>query len=576
MLSICDLIKNTTSLNEQRVCSYTEYPSEGFDMAHTPKGPIYVYSKQIKEKEILSNIRKKTAEKENLVSVIGSLMEIGKSTPFEKLDFGDNCTDWINDVLDDFSNNDTHKESSLKFLLNDFSKNMNTRMRETDKYAIALVSKKFLLLCHATMGERTITPLWEVVDRMLDKDNVERFVIFKKIGNLITVTYYEHSPSGFFVNWLGLTSREAFTYLGGRNRITSAIDGISYSFELTDDQIENQILKDNGIFSRENDQLILKTPITMIDIKQIRVGKKYYSHVSDFLQDYLARKNDLDYYHEEYQKISRSFSPMIHTFLDDIDALVSVTVANEELKIRKRNPNFKILFAGKTQLGGMIEFRESYFMKIFSDYINGVHINIFHAGMKMHDLDLGSLTIGSMELFNEIHCPECVHKLIEFDKNTEIKDTFLKTSLQFSIFQLLSQFNSEKPISLFFTKFSDALGNTIKIPKTVVQKEEKVIELKSRDFLVGGKEDAIVDRIADDINKKINDEPFKIYLFGVDEKTNKVEPITSQKFSSGRISGIEKKILKNCSNIQLSMVKIPLNHGEECLFFMPVLLDETA
>jgi hypothetical protein len=80
-----------------------------FDMAQTPKGPIYVYSKQIKEKPIQSDIRKKTAEKENLVSVISSLMEIGKSRPIEQLDLGDNCTDWINEVLEDFSNTNAQK-----------------------------------------------------------------------------------------------------------------------------------------------------------------------------------------------------------------------------------------------------------------------------------------------------------------------------------------------------------------------------------------------------------------------------------------------------------------------------------
>jgi hypothetical protein len=575
MLLFCDILRNTTSMNEQRICSYTKYLIEGFDMAHTPKGPIYVYSKQIKEPEIKSNIRKRTAEKENLVSVIGSLMEIGKSRPFAQLEFGDNCTDWINDVLEDFSNDNTQKEKSLKFLLNDFSDKMMTRMRETDKYAIALVSKKFLLLCHATMGERTITPLWDVVDRMLDKDNVERFVIFKKTNDLITVTYYEHSPSGFFVNWLGLSSKDAFTYLGGRNRISSAIDGIHYSFELTDEQIENQILKDTGIFTRGNDQLILKTPISIIDIKQIRVGKKYYAHVSDFLQDYLARKNDLEYYRDEYEKISKSLAPLISTYLDDIDGLVKVTNEGEELKIRKRNPHFNILFSGTTKTSGIIDFRESYFMKLFSDYINGVHINIFHAGMKMHKLETGSKRIGPMEIFNEIQCPESIDRIIEFDKNTEIKDKILKTSLQYSIFQLLSQSNYDKPISLFFSKFAQSLGNTIKIPTTVIENEADVIELKSRDFLVG-KDDAIVDRIADDINKKVKEDPFKIYLFGIDEKTNKIEPISSQKFNSGRIGGLEKKLIKTCNNIRLSLVKIPLNQGEDCLFFMPVLLDENT
>jgi len=571
MLSLCDMTKNTILTNQQVKCKYPKYIIEGFDMAQTPKGPIFVYSKQIKEKLIQSDVRKRTAEKENLVSVISSLMENGKTKPLDQLEFGDNCLEWINDVLADFSNTDNKKEGSLKFLLNDFSDKMMTRMRETDKYAIAIVSKKFLLLCHATMGERTITPVWDVVERMLDKDNVERFVIFKKTGEITAVTYYEHSPSDFFIRWLGLTQREACNYLGGRNRISSSIDGIHFNFELTDEQIENQILKDTGIFTRGDDKLILKSPINIIDISQIRVGKKYYSHVSDFLQDYLARKNDLDYYHEAYEKISKSLAPLVQTYFDDVDGLVLVKSIGEELVIRKRNPNFNILFAGKTKLSANIEFRDSFIKKIFSDFSNGVHINIFHAGMKMYKPDSGPVRIGSMEIFNDIQCPESVIKLLEFEKNTDISDKFLKTSLQYSIFQLLSQSNSDKPISAFFSIFADSLGSTINIPTTVIQKEGNVIEFKSRDFLVGKKEDDIVDRVAVDVNTKISKDTFKIYLFGIDEQTNKVEPINSRKFGSDRIGGLERKLKKKCPNVKLTFVKIPLNQGDDCLFFMPVL-----
>ena len=165
-------------------------------MSKTPKGAIYVYSKQIKEKLIENDIRKRTSEKESLISVIDSLLEIGSDEkPIDQIDLNENCVKWVNDVLSGFSNKDTLKEDSLKYLLNDFSDKMMTRMRETDKYALAIVSEKFLLLCHTTMGERTITPVWEVVDRMLDKDNVERFVIFKKTDDLTNVIYYEHSPS---------------------------------------------------------------------------------------------------------------------------------------------------------------------------------------------------------------------------------------------------------------------------------------------------------------------------------------------------------------------------------------------
>jgi hypothetical protein len=545
-------------------------------MAQNPKGPIYVYSKQIKEKLIESDVRKKVAEKENLISVIDSLIEIGKEKPIDNLEFDDNCIKWINDVINGFSNTDTQKEDSLKYLLNDFSDKMMTRMRETDKYALAIVSEKFLLLCHTTMGERTITPVWEVVERMLDKDNVERFVIFKKKDDSTTVTYYEHSPSDFFVRWLGLSQKEAFTYLGGRNRISSAIDGIHYNFELTDDQIENQILKDTGIFTRGNDQLILKTPISIIDIKQIRVGKKQYAHVSDFLQDYLARKNDLEFYRDEYEKISRSLAPLVRTFFDEIDCLVTVTNEGEEVKIRKRNPNFNILFAGKTKMSGNIEFRDSFIMKLFSDYVNGVHINIFHAGMKMYQPDTGSISIGSMEIFNEIQCPDIIVQLLEFNKNTNIKDTILNTSLQYSIFKLLSQFNSDKPISAFFSKFSEALGNTIKKPTSVIQNEGDVIEFKSSDFLVGT-DDEIVDRVHKDIMKKTGNQLFKIYLFGIANKTNKIEPISADKFNNDRIGRLEKKLMKKMQNkAKISLINIPLNQGTDCLFLMPVVMDEPA
>ena len=144
-------------------------------------------------------------------------MEIGSDEkPIDQIDLNENCVKWVNDVLSGFSNKDTLKEDSLKYLLNDFSDKMMTRMRETDKYALAIVSEKFLLLCHTTMGERTITPVWEVVDRMLDKDNVERFVIFKKTDDLTNVIYYEHSPSEFLYVGLASLKKSHFLILGGK------------------------------------------------------------------------------------------------------------------------------------------------------------------------------------------------------------------------------------------------------------------------------------------------------------------------------------------------------------------------
>lgn len=543
-------------------------------MTRIPNSSMFVYTKQIKAKDIKSDVITRTIDKERFESVINSLREIGKERPIDQFELKENCVQWINDALSDFSMSNATKDANLKFLLNDFSSSMMTRMREEDKYGLAIVSEKFLLLCHTTMGEKTITPVLDVVDRMLDRDNVERYVIFYKRDKFTYVIFYEHSPSDFFTRWLGISQKEAFTYLGGKNRIYSALDGIHYVIEMTDDEIENQLLKDNGVFNRDNNQLILKTPIEIIDIRQIRVGKKQYNNMPDFLQDYLARRYELDYYQEAYRKIAESLDPLMHTYVDDSDAVITVSNKVDEIKIKKRNTNFQILFAGTTKTSMEIQFRESFFAKIFSDYKNGGNIRIFHAGMKIFQQDVGSYKIGSMEIFNEIQSNAIIEELLKLSKDAEIRDAMLFNSLQYSIFQLLHQINADTPISLLFLKFSQVFEKSIKKPKTLIQNEGDVIEYKSRDFLVG-KDNEIVNRVTDDILKKVREEPFKVYLFGVDEKTNSLEPITSRKFCSDRIGGLEKKIMKKCNCIKISLVKIPLNQGDECLFFMPVLSTDT-
>ena len=159
----------------------------------------------------------------------------------------------------------------------------------------------------------------------------------------------------------------------------------------------------------------------------------------------------------------------------------------------------------------------------------------------MYPLDIGSFKIGSMEIFNEINHPEIIDHLMEFEANALINDTLLKDALQYSIFQLLSKFNADKPISAFFQKFSQALGKNIKKPRNVIQNEADIIEFKSGDYMVGS-DNEIIERISKDILKKTHDNPFKIYIFGVGDKSKRLEPITSDKFNNDRIGSIEAKI----------------------------------
>ena len=539
-------------------------------MSNIPASPMYVYSKQVKDTKVTSDILNRKIDKEQVCTVMASLKEIGKHKKLEEFELRDNCKQWVCDIISGFSND---KEISLKYLLNDFTDSMMTRMREQDKFALAIVFEGSLLLCHSSIGEQTITPLWEVVDRMLDKDNVERFVFFQKKSGVTEVIYYEHTPSEFFTQWLGIPEKEAFFYLGGKNRFYLGIDGVKCVLELTDDDVENKFLVNAGVFTIEKNQLIFSSPIKRLEVGQIRVGKKRYKSIADFLQDFLARRYELSYYRDEYRKLGISLDVLTHAYIDDSEKVVVISSDGEQVKVRKRNPNFHILFAGKLSYGVTMEMRESFFDRIFTDFINGINIRIFHAGMKMYPQSEGPFQIGTLEIFNEIKSNTIITKLLDFIHKTEILDGTLKNALYYSAFSLLSCINETKPISYFFTKFVNELGNNIHKSNFIVQNEKEIIEFKSRDYLVG-KDEAVSKRISEDAETKIKSNPFKIYFFGIEDKTKEIDPLPSNKFSSDRIGSLEDKISKELSNkASINLLKVPLDVSNECLLMMFAIKD---
>jgi len=533
-------------------------------MINIPKSPMFVYSKQVKEKNVTGEILNRTIDKERISAVIGSLKEIGTERNIEEFELEDNCMLWVNEILSDSSNS----KIALTYLLNDFTSSMMTRMREEDKFAVAIISEGILLICHSTLGEKTITPLWKVVDRMLDKDNAERFVLFEKWNGATSVTYYEHSPSEFFTRWLGIPDKEAFYYLGGKNRIYVDIDGVHCVFELTDEDVENKLLKESSLIKVENNQLIFSSPVERLKIGQIRVGKKRYDTISNFFQDYLAKRFDLSHYENKYRNLAESLDVLTYAYIDDIDKVVMVSSDGEQIKVRKRNPNINILFAGNLLSGAKIEMRESFFDHLFIDFINETPIRIFHAGMKMYQQHQGPFNVKSMQIFNEIESNNFIDNLLLFCENTKILDENLKSALDYSIFFLLRNANERKPISYLFNKFLNEIIKKIHKSNVIVQNENDVIEFKSRDYLVG-KDDDVSKVISKDVEIKINSHAFKIYFFGIEDKTKKLDPLASYKFSSDRIGSLENKVAKEMNDkADVTLIKVPLEKSDECLLMM--------
>lgn len=547
-------------------------PTLSMSEADITEKSLYIYSKQVKESNIEKQIVSRVSDKELIRNVIDSLIAIGRSKSIDNFDISINCADWIDTSLKtDIKNLDVEK--SVKFLLNDFSKDMMTRMRESEKYALAILEEGSLLLCHAKMGEKTITPFYQVVDRMLDKDNVERFVIFQKTKGNINVIYYEHSPSISFTRWLGVPERDAYYHQGGNNRIFGEIDGFKVVFEMTDDDIENKLLKGDGALKIENNQIIFSSQISRLPISQIRVGNRHYTSASQFYRDYMLRRYELAYYRNEYQNIIQTLDPLFHAYLDCENELIKYEGGKEKIVIRKRNLNFKILFAGPSPLSDqIIEIDDDFLNMIHANFENQVKTRVFHAGMELTSPPGDEpFRIGSLEIFNNIQCPESIKKLIKFLDETIISDQLLKDALIYSVLELLVDSNKNMPISYLFKVLKDRIGEKIVKPATVAQNEGPVIEYKSSSHCNGTNEE-IADIICKDLSKKLTENPFKIYFFGIENDSKQVSPLPSRRMDTDRLGIIESLIKRRFDfPIEVFLIKIPILE-RECIIEMVAYL----
>ena len=211
---------------------------------------------------------------------IDSLLKVFKtfntSSPikFRKLNIDENTKLFIEKLLkeddDDFIN----------ILLNDFSKEMNTKMREKDKYVILMRDSEKLILAHSKMGEQSITTNFDVFERLLDKDNVMRIVFFEKDDEIIKVRHYEKNKSKFFTKWLGLPQKNLFYSFGGENKFYSEIQGFPIVLEINDEDIDS--IKNNEYIDIDGENIRFKNKISTLPIKHIMRQRRKYNNYNDF------------------------------------------------------------------------------------------------------------------------------------------------------------------------------------------------------------------------------------------------------------------------------------------------------
>jgi hypothetical protein len=494
------------------------------DAENSNANSIYAFTKRVKEGAVA---HRKITDAEDILKigeVIQRLEELPKASilRIDELRLRANVKEWVNSLLREYL--DKANEKEMGYLVSDFTDAMQTRMREESKYAVGLLMPNKLILSHSSFGEETITPEWKTIPRMLDRDNVLRYVCFINGNGVISVRYWEREASSSFIEWLGLPRKAAFLF-GGKYRIRCEIEDITTEFQLTEQEMERW-LESHSEF--RGGTIKFSSPVQLLSITEIMAGRRRYENPEDFIQDYEAEKLGMPHYMREYERINNKLLPILMKYYDEKTQLVMREGEDETVEVAKAEPSFDILFVNEH-----IDLRASYLNDIIKRFINGEQIKIVHAGIKFK---AHPYVIGSMEIYNEILSDSLIQIIVDKYNNTNLQDTNLDLLLRYAIFKRLAEVNSELPVTHFFEQVSQGIMNLVSLKGKWTKLEDTVLEYKSADIFVGGNEE-IIEKLSEDLKNKLKESPCKVYFIGV-EDDGTIQPIPSSRLKSDRVATI--------------------------------------
>ena len=485
--------------------------------------------KKVSSDDITYNKKFNEKNKNAVLNVLNSF-KLSEQTSFDELKMKNNSKIFIEKL---FKGSD---EEFIKLLLNDFSEEMNTKMREKDKYVILILFENTLILAHSKIGEKSINTNFTVFDRLLDKDNVMRVVFFEKKENQISVSHYEKNKSKFFIKWLGLPQKDLFYKFGGENKFYSEIQGFSLVLEISDEDIDT--INNNEYISIEDNLIKFSQGVNTLKINHIMRQNKRYNTYYNFEKDFISRKYGLMSYKEEYKKIKNNLKPIMETIYD-----CESEIKGENYSLKK-NDKINILFCND-----QINIDEDYLNKLLSLLLNDEPTRLVHVGEKINQTPI---SIGNFKIFNELKLDLSENLIYFLNENNHPKN--FRKELLYTIFSCLKYDNPKSDMNYFFDKLLKKLIKEFEFNSVVV--ENNVLELKSEEYFIGS-DKKIIEKLYKDIERKLKKDNFKLYIIGYDEKTRKYEPFSAHPFGDDRINNIQKE-LKNRLNISnLNITKIP-------------------
>ena len=368
----------------------------------------------------------------------------------------------------------------------------------------------------------------------------------------IQVKYHEEYKTKFLVEWLGISKREAYSYLGGKYRLEGDVNGIKISLELLPDEFYKLLKGHIDGIKLQDGRIIFERPIEGLPITLARVGKKPYKDLEECIQDFMLEYFNIDRIKEKYKQVLGSMYVSMSSFriLDDKEEVLVMSSGRLVEKISKAFDTMIPIFGTE----GKIEIKESFLRNIATKLVNGERIRVFHPG---DEFSPEPIIVNSLEIYNILHTSDAVKKVLEAVNQSETGKSYIDKLLMYSALKLLITENMNRKISFFLEKLSSKILSIIQVPKVVLlRKEDVLVEYKPREYLEG-KDKEIIKRISEDLLSKFKSRIIVIYYFGFDEKTRVFDGINLSRINDDRLGKWEKGVKNEVGASRVYFYDVP-------------------
>ncbi|GEM_PF-4055071 len=410
-----------------------------FLIAPPRRETILAAYREVREGQVRHTTLEEPEAVQGILRILDSLPG-GLEKQLAELRLRSNVKEWVKSLFKGVDRRDA--ERLLGYLLNDFTDSMRSRMRETGKYAAAfLVGGEHLVLVHSRYGGEDVAQEWEAYGRLIDPDNVLRYVWFTRDGR---VRFYERYKTRSLAEWLGLSTREALHYYGARFRIHVDLAGLPAVLELDEDEVAGLIEQHPELLEG---RISLAQPVSVLPVRRIQVGRnRSYSSAEEFVKDFYAMRYSLDYYRDKCREILESLTPLLGRLVDDRER---VYIADSgETVLEKRVDDIVLVCAVR----GLIELSPSFRDWIAYRAANWETVELLHVA---EPLAAKPRRVGPLILYNEV-----VDELagIYVSRASAVDNPYLGVLLLYAALRRLAAVSPPSTLGYFLEEVATALA----------------------------------------------------------------------------------------------------------------------